>query len=159
MEQLFCYGCHTLKDPTDFFICRSRKNGRQTRCKACQTRTREKHHLTHPEQEKATSAAYYLVHKDVLLPKHLQWKAEHRIELRIQGQVYYQNNKKKILLRSRQTYDTVTHSIKMSRWRKQNPEKNAALQRIRRARKSGATFIEKVLLKTIFSRDQGICSL
>jgi 5-methylcytosine-specific restriction endonuclease McrA len=146
-----CATCHLPKPLDDFPLNRKTGPGRARHCKACRNALtpeqraqkslrRKAHYEANKPRINAQNAAYYVTHKDALRPVRQAWNALHRVKragqyrvtdpvkleaLRARKRLYYANNRAKMLAKNRRYY-------------RSHPEKEAAKDAKRRARKAAS---------------------
>jgi 5-methylcytosine-specific restriction endonuclease McrA len=94
--------------------------------------------------------SWYLANQEHCLQRQAAWNAEHAEEKRAASSDWYTRNRERAAALTR-------------RWRAENPDLVRKISRqaahVRRARKRGASTVEKIDLVEIWERDQGICWL
>lgn len=118
-----CHKCGEIKPLTDFYVQKSRKDGRQTECKECQNNRHKKYYKDNTQDIKRKHAKYYL---------------DHLNECRQKSQEYSQSEHGK--MKKKQYYMEHKEQIKIWRndYRERNREKIREKARLRYAKNKGA---------------------
>ena len=77
-EEKFCNGCLESKPLSEFNRCRSKRDGRQSRCATCTRTASLKWAKENAERVKANDAAYYAENRERLAVKHSEYYRENR---------------------------------------------------------------------------------
>jgi hypothetical protein len=111
VSEKHCFGCGTTKLISEFSRNRARKDGHQTRCKACQSPARKAHRTEHAEADKARASAYYTANKAVLAEKRKHYPSRTAEAAGARSAKHYQDNRARILARSALRYQNNREKI------------------------------------------------
>lgn len=117
-----CTKCGVEKPLSEFSMCRSSRDGKQWRCKACHSAANATAYAVDPEQKKAKSAAWFMANKEKAPATSAAWRTANCMRKRATNAALY-------------AADPERKKARMAAWVKANPEKVRVIQHNRRARK------------------------
>lgn len=92
-----CYKCDETKPLDDFNKARSRRDGRQDQCRACERAYR----TANKEAILVRKAAYYEQHKEAVRARHVVYREQNKAAIRAYRTAYREENKEAIRARER----------------------------------------------------------
>ena len=116
-----CYKCGEVKARSDFYKCKSRKDGLQSKCKACSSDCNAKWFARNRERDLARQAEWRSGNRERERARQAKYRAENP---EYQAKYRSENREKE--------------NSRIARWNKANPEKRRALDQRRRARNANA---------------------
>jgi 5-methylcytosine-specific restriction endonuclease McrA len=116
-----CTKCGQTKNFTEFYKCKSKKDGLSSHCKECRRIWR----LQDSENQKIRAKNYYEKNKQKVLENNKKWVAENPEKIAVIKKRYRDNNKEKVFIGNK-------------RWEQANPEKVKRKVTRRRALKKKA---------------------
>lgn len=91
-----CLKCKNLKNLTEFFKDKNRKDGYSTLCKICQKENNKLRYNLKKDEIKTKTNEYYHKNKEKLKNKYIKNTQKYKINNPNYDKIYYQNNKDKI---------------------------------------------------------------
>jgi 5-methylcytosine-specific restriction endonuclease McrA len=123
-----CPKCGQTKTFSDFYRCKSKKDGFRSHCKLCVSQAAKQKRIDNPEEERAKAKAFREANPEKVAGYMRTYKNKNPDKVKARATEYYANNKDKILDYNKQWAKDNPDKVKQkyNKWASKNPDKIAA---------------------------------
>jgi len=157
-----CGKCKASKALAEFYKNKTKKDGLQTKCKACSSTSSKAWAKANPEKAATNKAAWNKANPEKIVAYSAAWYAANKDHHNANGATWRKANPEKIVAYSAAWYaaNKDLSNANGAAWAKANPEKNAAKEHRRRARmaSNGVNLVTATETATIIAKPCMACA-